>query len=252
MRVKIKGEVTDESLSMALSRALESILDVCPGARVHGASIYLKPVDENGVAFDILDEHGEPLILTVQAPPSIAPKRREVSPLSEEDLKMQERSTREEALAQENRAECERQRKIREEADQRANVAYEALNALTENLLQTQAERFITNLNEAIRSTWETLDPREAEGQKKGHQKPIPSFSVKDGRLLMSVSSWKQPKRPFNPVGTLPSLGQIRPMWNFPAWLVATNRFVDVIEDLSGSVPEGIRGKHLPGYGLES
>ncbi|MBD3828842.1 MAG: OfxX fusion product, partial [Stenotrophomonas sp.] len=67
MRIKIKGEITAERLAEALRAASEEYEAVRPGHRVYGANLYITAFDADSLPFDLVDHHGEPLSITIEA-----------------------------------------------------------------------------------------------------------------------------------------------------------------------------------------
>ncbi|MEN1450744.1 hypothetical protein AAIH05_34290, partial [Pseudomonas aeruginosa] len=53
-----------------------------------------------------------------------------------------------------------------------------------------------------------------------GQRKALPVFSVHADGLLLSVETWKNPRRVLNPLCTLQH-GKIAPFWMHEAWLEA-------------------------------
>lgn len=251
MRLNIKGEITPERLTEAFSLALQKLESTAPGSKFYGANLYLVPYDEDGQAFDIVDGRGQSLIMNIPAPPGTivkpalsaeAEQRRQVAREEERQREIQEEEDR-----RQHRADLDRRHQIQAAKNAKAQESYKALNVLTSQLLTSEPERFIDGLNEAIRSTWSSLEPKEPNGPKKGEPKPMPVFSIQDGKLLLSTTAWRQPKLVLNPVGSH-KLALIAPVWTYGAWLVATAGFLKVMERLNGSLPEEILGDHLPGH----
>lgn len=57
----------------------------------------------------------------------------------------------------------------------------------------------------------------------------MPSFSTHGGGLLLSVETWKNPRRVLNPICTL-AHGEIEAFWKHEAWTQATNYIMDVLD----------------------
>ncbi|WP_338924610.1 OfxX fusion product (plasmid) [Pseudomonas silesiensis] len=250
MRLSIKGEITAEHLAEAFATALKKLESIAPGSKFYGANLYLTPYDADGQAFDIGDDRGNSLIMNIPAPPGTivkpalsaeAEQRRQVARDEE-----RQREAEDAELHRKHRSELDRRHEILAAKNAEAQASYDTLNLLTSQLLTVEPERFIDGLNEAIRSTWSSLEPKEPHGPKKGEPKPVPVFSILDGKLLLSTTAWRQPKLVLNPVGTLKQ-ALIAPVWTYGAWLVATAGFLKVMERLNGSLPEEILRDHLPG-----
>lgn len=248
MRVKIRGEITPQRLAEAFELALSELQAASPGAKVYGANLYLSPFDADGLEFELADAHGNEVMIDVAAPAGTLVKpglsaeaqvRIDQTRETSRQQKAKDRVTRDNLLAERDRMERRRM-----EHREKAEAAYRGLNKLTEELLTSQPEHFIAELNETVRSTWESLKPTEPHGAKKGELKPMPVFSVFDGRLLMMNSAWKNARSLVNPVGNLKN-HEITPIWSFNAWAVATAGFLRVMERLNGSLPEEILGPNM-------
>jgi hypothetical protein len=251
VRLVIKGEITPERLTEAFSLALQKLESTAPGSKFYGANLYLVPYDEDGQAFDIVDGRGQSLIMNIPAPPGTivkpalsaeAEQRRQVAREEERQREIQEEEER-----RQHRADLDRRHQIQAAKNAKAQESYNALNVLTSKLLTSEPERLIDGLNQAIRSTWSSLEPKEPHGPKKGEPKPVPVFSIQDGKLLLSTTAWRQPKLVLNPLGSLKHT-LIEPVWTYGAWVVATAGFLKVMERLNGSLPEEILRDHLPGH----
>lgn len=111
------------------------------------------------------------------------------------------------------------QKRRKKEAE--ARKQFEDANAITAELLKTMPERFIDELNKTVQGVWDDLKPTETQGKKKGQPKALPVFSVHADGLLLSVETWKNPRRVLNPLCTLQH-GKIAPFWmHEAAWLEA-------------------------------
>ena len=71
-------------------------------------------------------------------------------------------------------------------------------------------ERFIDELNKTVQGVWDDLKPTETQGKKKGQPKALPVFSIHADGLVLSVETWKNPRRVLNPLCTLQH-GEIAP-----------------------------------------
>jgi len=249
VRLRIKGEITPERLVEAYAKALEKIHAVRPGAKIYGANLYLTPFDADGMAFDLADDRGNSLIMNISAPPGTvvkpalsaeAEQRREAAREDE-----RQRDARANELQRQHEAEMDRRYQLRAALEAKAKKSHLALNSVTDALLASAPERLAEELNRVIRFNWESFQPTEPNGPNKGEPKPMPVFSLLEGRLQLSTKSWKQPKIVPNPVGSLKG-SLIAPMWTYAAWVASTVAFVKVLEQLSGSLPDDIPGDHLP------
>lgn len=233
MRVKIKGEITAERLAEALQKASEKYEAVRPGHKIYGANLYLTAFDADGLPFDLADHRGEPLSITIEAKsgelvkPALTAegerKRMEAKSAAEREeaetkalLKQQEQKWREEAAK-------------KQQERQKARQQFEWLNSVTTELLKNQPECFLQELNKAVQIAWDEYKPLAKMGTKKGQPLPMPSFSMHGGGLLLSVETWKNPRRVLNPICTI-AHGEIEAFWKHEAWTLATNRIMDVLE----------------------
>ena len=233
MKIKIKGEITAERLAEALQKASEKYETVRPGHKIYGANLYLTAFDADGLPFDLADHRGEPLSITIEAKsgelvkPALTAdgerKRMEAKSAAEREeaetkalLKQQEQKWREEAAK-------------KQQERQKARQQFEWLNSVTAELLKNQPEHFLKALNEAVREAWDACKPLAKIGPKKGNPLPMPYFSTHNGGLLLSVETWKNPRRVLNPVCTL-AHGEIEAFWKYEAWTLATNHIMDVLE----------------------
>lgn len=225
---------------------LESLV---PGSKFYGANLYLVPYDLEGQAFDIVDR-GASLVINVPAQPGTL-----VKPALSAEAQQRRDAFREEKRQREIHAaelqrqrDVERQRKRQIEAAQaaKAQVTLDALNVLTSRLLASEPNALIDGFNGAIRASWHALQPIETYGSRKGEPKPLPVFSIADGKLVLSTSAWKNPRWLRNAVGT-PREGLIAPIWTYSAWITAVSGFLRTMESLNGSLPEEItRGPLWP------
>lgn len=249
MRVKIKGEITPERLADAFAQALDKLNLASPGAKVYGANLYLTPFDADGLQFELGDEDGNEIVISIAAPPGTMVKPA-LSAEAQARIDAQRENAREEKKADAARRkifedEQDRLHRNREERYRKAELAFIALNKLTEDLLSSKPDHLIEALNAKIEDVWARLKPTEINGAKKGMLKPMPQFSMREGKLLMSSPNWKTPKIVLNPIGSL-QRDRISPVWTFPDWTVATEGFMSVMADVNGDMPPTIAGSHLP------
>lgn len=253
MRLKINGEITPEQLVKAFEVAMEELEAAVPGGKFYGANLYLTPYDPDGERLTALDERGSPVILTVSAQPgtNVKPALSAEAQQRRDDAREadRQREIQQAELLRKQDAEHKRQRQIQAVQVAKARTAFNALNELTSKLLISEPEGLIDGLNEAIRATWHGQEPKEPHGPRKGELKPVPEFSILDGKLSLFTASWKNPRFLFNPIGTL-NLNLIAPVWTHSAWIIAVDGFLKVMKDLSGALPEEIFGDHLPMGGL--
>jgi hypothetical protein len=249
VRLKIKGEITPEQLVKAFEMATKALEADVPGGKFYGANLYLVPYDPHGERLSALDERGSPPILTVPAQPGTNVKPAlSAEAQQRRDAALEAKRQREDQVAERDRkevAEYNRKRQIQSLQIARARTALHALNELTSNLLASEPKGLIDGLNEAIRTSWHGQEPKEPHGPRKGELKPVPEFSIVDGKLSLFTASWKNPKLLFNPIGTL-NLNTLAPVWTHSAWMIAIDGFLNVMEHLNGSLPEEIFGEHLP------
>lgn len=250
MRLKIKGEVTAERLMEAFSAAVERLKLSVPDAKFYGANVYLTAYDGDGQAFDLVDGGGNSLVMNFAAPPGtiVKPALSAEAEQRREEARQQERAR--EAAAQELHQHqlAERQRKLQLELalGQKAEKAFVGLNRVTDSVLASEPKALVQALNQVIESNWTSLQPMEPHGPKKGQPKPKPVFSTYEGKLMLSTVAWKQPRQIPNPIGAVRKT-LIAPLWTYSAWVISTKGFLDVLQRLHGSLPEGVVGDHLPG-----
>ena len=249
MRLKIKGEITPEQLVKAFEVAMKELEAAVPGGKFYGANLYLTPYTPDGELLKVFDERGSPGTLTVPAQPgtNVKPALSAEAQRRRDDAReaQRQREIQQAELRRKQDAEYNRQRKIQAVQVAKARTAFNALNELTSKLLNSEPKGLIEGLNEAIRVSWHSQEPKEPHGPRKGELKPVPEFSILDGKLSLFTASWKNPRLLFNPIGSL-NLNLIAPVWTHSAWIIAVDGFLKVMRDLSGSLPEEIFGDHLP------
>jgi hypothetical protein len=251
VRLKIKGEISPEQLVKAFAMAVKELEAAVPGGKFYGANLYLTPYDPDGERLTALDERGSPAHLTVPAQPgtNVKPALSAEAQQRRDDAREAERlrEIQQAELRRKEDADYNRQRQNQAVQRAKARTAFNALNELTSKLMTSAPKGLIDGLNEAIRASWQSQEPKEPHGPRKGELKPVPEFSILDGKLSLFTASWKNPRLLFNPIGTLNlNLNLIAPVWTHSAWIIAVDRFLKVMRDLSGSLPEDIFGDHLP------
>ena len=237
MRVKIKGEITAERLAEALQAATEKFEAARPGCKIYGANLYLTAYDTDGLPFDLADHRGEPLWLSLSAKSGelVRPALSAEGEERRQKAKEEARKIKEEAEAKANAeyqqamAKHAQEREARRAKEAEATSQFEWLNTTTAALLERDAEHFISALNEAVQAAWDELKPVGTQGKKKGIPTPCPIFSLYEDGLLLSVDTWKAPRRVLNPMLTL-SGGELKPFWASDVWANAMNRMVDVLD----------------------
>lgn len=243
MRVKIEGEITPDRIARAVERALELLASADPDATFYGANLYLNSYDVDGESFDAVDDDHNPIGLRIPAPagtivkPALTAQARQRRRAAREEQQQRELEAAE--LRRQEDAELRRRRKNQAVQDAKAKETFDSLNVLTSQLLASEPDKLVDGLNEAIRSSWQALEPKEPHGPRKGAVKPLPSFSTADGKLVLSTPAWKTKRLVLNPVGH-PRQGAIVPVWTFAAWIAAINGFLRLMEDLSGPLPAAI------------
>lgn len=141
MRIKIKGEITAESLAEALHAAAEKYEAVRPGHKVYGANLYLTAFDADGLPFDLADHRGEPLSITIEAKSGELVKPALTAEGEARRQKAKEEARKAEAEAQRRHRQAldeyeqERQKRLKKEAE--ARKQFEDANATTAELLKT-------------------------------------------------------------------------------------------------------------------
>lgn len=251
MKLKIKGEITPEQLVRAFEVAIKELEAAVPGGKFYGANLYLTPYAPDGELLQVSDEHGSPAALIVPAQPgtNVKPALSAEAQQRRDDAREAERQREAQVAERDRKVVAEHNRKRQIQAVQLANArkAFIALNELTSKLLASEPEGLIDGLNEAIRASWQNLKPKEPHGPRKGELKPVPEFSIADGKLSLFTASWKNPRPLFNPVGTLSlNLNTLAPVWTHSAWMIAVDGFLKVMAHLNGSMPLEIFGEHLP------
>ena len=250
VKVKIEGEITPEHMARAMEEALKILASADPDAKFYGANLYLNSFGADGAAFDIVGECQRPIILNISAPagtivrPALTAEAKQRRKAAREEQQQRELEVAE--LHRQQDAELHRRRQVQAVQDAKAKETFDALNVLTLHLLSSEPGRLVDGFNEAIRASWQALEPREPYGPRKGEPKPMPVFSTADGKLVLSTPAWKTTRWLLNPIGS-PRQGLIAPVWTYSAWLTAVDGFLRVMESLNGSLPEAIMGASLPG-----
>lgn len=243
MRLKIEGEITPERMAKAVERALALLASADPDAKFYGANLYLNSFGADGEAFDIVDDYQRPIMLTISPPTGgIARPALTIEAKQRRKAAREEQQQREfEAAELRRQQDAERHRKRQLEAAQaaKAQATIDALNVLTSQLLLSDPKALVDGFNDAIRASWHAQEPKETYGPRKGEPKPLPVFSTVDGRLVLSTPAWKNSRYLQNAVGYHRE-GLVAPIWTFSAWVTAVSGFLQVMESLSGSLPETI------------
>jgi glucan-binding YG repeat protein len=236
MRIKIKGEITGERLAEALQAALEKYEAVRPGTKIYGANLYLTAYDADGLPFDLVDHRGESLSITIEAKsgelvkPALTAEgeRRRKEALDEAKRKEEEAQANAKKRERETLDEHERKGQERKAKEAQAREQFRWLNETTAQLLKNDPERFIAALNNAVQTAWQKCQPLTKQGAKKGQPLPLPTFSTHAGGLLLSVETWKNPRRVLNPICTLQH-GELTPFWAHEAWDAAIGLIGEVL-----------------------
>ena len=154
MRIKIKGEITAESLAEALHAAAEKYEAVRPGHKVYGANLYLTAFDADGLPFDLADHRGEPLSITIEAKSGelVKPALTAEGEKRRQEAKRLEEKTIAEAKRRERETfdEYERKRQEKQAKEEKARSQFKWLNETTAELLKNHPDRFIEELNGAV------------------------------------------------------------------------------------------------------
>lgn len=249
VRLKIKGEITPEQLVKALGEAMKVLESLQPGAKFYGANLYLTPYDTEGEVLTIVDDRDSPLVLEVTAQSgTIAKPALSAEAQQRRDAAREQKRQREIQQAELQRkadAEYNHKRQMQAVQEAKSRSAFNALDEITSVLLISEPQRLIDGFNEAIKASWHSHEPKEPHGPRKGQLKPLPEFSIVDGKLSLFAASWKNPRILSNPIGSL-NFSLIAPVWSHNAWLVAVDGFLKVMRDLFGPLPEIIIGDHLP------
>ena len=66
MRVKIEGEVSVERLFEAYQKACEAYGRVMPGFKLYGANLYLNAFNSDGIACELADDMGKPIVISLR------------------------------------------------------------------------------------------------------------------------------------------------------------------------------------------
>ena len=246
MRIKIKGEITAERLAEALQAATEKFEDARPGCKIYGANLYLTAYDADGLPFDLADHRGEPLWLSLSAKsgelvrPALSAEGEERRQKAKEEARKIEEEAEAKANAEYQKAMAKhaQEREARRAKEAEATSQFEWLNTTTAALLERDAEHFISALNEAVQAAWNQLKPIGTQGKKKGVPTPLPVFSLYEGGLLLSVETWKSPRRLLNPMVTF-SNGELKPFWGNDAWENAMERMRSILDPIESP------GQHL-------
>lgn len=249
MRIKIKGEITAERLAEALQVAAEKYEAISPGHKIYGGNLYLTAFDADGLPFDLVDHHGESLLITIEAKsgelvrPGLSAeakeRRQEAKKHEKRQIQKEEANARawRDWLEQRNMELNHEFQKRQEEIAQEKKL-FEDLNAITAQLLQNIPERFLNDLNNTVQSVWHDLKPIEPHGKKKGQPKPLPIFSISMGSLMLTCATWKKgPRHVLNPICTF-SDQRITPFWRNDAWKETENRIASLLDHLQNSLVE--------------
>lgn len=247
MRVKIKGEVTLEQLARALHEATKVCEPVRPGFKFYGADLYIRPFDADGVAFDVAVPDLNQIVITIPAPPD---------GLSKPALTANGQARIDSAKAEAKRliaAQDEADRKRDEEAAaswrarteeiNRKRRIFERVVGLTSLLMDAMPERFVAEINTAIKTVWDDSMPVETLGKNKGKPKAMPFFGIQDHALFLFCETMKNPRRVRNPIylNDRHSL-----LWNNDSWNKATQLIAKAMIDLEKEVPISGREKEKP------
>ncbi len=236
MRIKLTGEITAERLAEALQQASDELEAARTGTKIYGANLYLTPFDADGLPFDLVDDHGKSVCITITAktgelvkPALTADGERRRNQASEEVKRQTEDKEKR------HQASMERVRQIQLESKRacaRAKAKFEYLNELTAQFLKDTPEHFVGELNKTIQAVWDEFDPIEPHGKNKGQPKPRPSFDFQGDELILTSPTWRYPKPQLNPIGKL-HLSELEPVWRNAAWFEVVKRIAVVMEELS-------------------
>lgn len=236
MRVKIKGEITASRLEKAFQKAVEKYEAVRPGAKIYGANLYLTAYDADGLPFDLADQRGESLFITIEADSGEIVKPALTA--EGEWRRQQAHQAKEEACAAAERLEKETLEKYakikreRQEQEAKARETFKGLNEATAKRIQNDPENFINELNSAIQTAWQKCQPLAKHGTQKGLPLALPTFSLHADGLLLSVKTRTHPRRVLNPICTLQH-GEITSFWMHEAWDEATRQIRKVLHTTS-------------------
>ncbi|NHZ83989.1 OfxX fusion product [Massilia sp. CCM 8695] len=238
MRVKIKGEVTAERLAEALNIASEKYQVVRPGSKIYGANLYLSAFDADGQPFDLGDDRGEPVIITIEAKSGelVKPALTAEGEKRRQEAKAKQQAVRaeEEALADKEREKSLRERQDLVNRRTRARIQFESVTALTAHCLKTMPYHLVDELNKTVQTVWEELKPVERYG---GQPKALPVFQIRPEGLVILSAAWKNPKKVINPVFRM-QYGEPVPHWVHDAWVEVTKRIIVQLGELSKMVPD--------------
>ena len=230
LRLVIEGEVTLERLREALETAREEVALSMTGVTFRRANIYLNAFNESGEQLDFSDENGKSKIIRFpEFPGESAPRATDRS-----------RSSILINIEKNDRMKYEQD-------DDRVTVCrsiYQGLNELTTRAIEDDAVGFVENLNRIIREVWEEMSPIESHWRAKGEKKPMPTYHLDGGVLMLKSPSWDEDaaRRMRNPV-----YGWTREkrrdaqgyekdpftlVWYHPAWKEVVNRTLDLMGEL--------------------
>ncbi len=232
MRIKINGAINPDRVADAVRSAQAQL----PGCTFFGANLYLSLYDKDGEPLESYTDKPQPIAFTVNAPKE-GLKR---PALTEEAI-----ARRAEAKADADRKKVEAQKRaeerfaeaiLQQQQDQkRAEVIrgqWQTVNSLTDKLLDNMPERFVSELNSAVQSTWNDLKPVEPHGKKKGQLKPTPIFNATENGLQIMYEGWKRPRIFSNPTYTMEG-NSLTTFWKHSAWVEAVRRMKNVMCDLN-------------------
>ena len=109
-------------------------------------------------------------------------------------------------------------------------------------IVQSASDVQCSRLLKTTQGVWDDLKPTETQGKKKGQPKALPVFSIHADGLVLSVETWKNPRRVLNPLCTLQH-GEIAPFWMHEAWLEAMRRIVDLLDTLTAAPAEALESQ---------
>jgi len=227
MRSKIDGEITAERLAEALKFATKKF-PYDAQVRFYGANLYLAAFNAEGLPLELVDQHGQEVMIKI-----VAPSGTLVRPALTAEGVERRRQAKETAAARRAEEEAEFQRQEAQVLEQRrqyqaksdlAKRTWEAANAITSQQIKTRAEEFVAELNTIVHSVWCEMKPVEPVGKRKDEPKPLPVFSMREGMLMLDVSTWKTPRQVQNPIYSSRSYDRLHRFWAHPAWAEACTR----------------------------
>ena len=237
MRIKIDGEITAERLAEALQSATKQF-PADAQVRFYGANLYLTAFNAEGLPLELVDQHGQTVMVKIAAPsgtlarPALTAEGAERRSQANESAAAQR--AEEEAEFQRHEAQVLEQRRQYQAKFASAKRTWEAANSITSQQMKTRPEEFVAELNKIVYSVWCEMKPVEPMGKQKDEPKPLPVFSTREGMLMLDVSTWKTPRQVHNPIYSSRNHDRLQRFWAHAAWAEACTQIEKVMASWAG------------------